>query len=97
VPAARTFARHADLSHEQRSPAPHSIRWWAYNFVLLYFAGLEWLFGLAGRLLQLAPAAVQLVPAAAAAAAAAPGVHRKHVEAERAAQDVAAAAAKRSL
>jgi hypothetical protein len=98
VPSARKFARHADLSHEQRSPPPHSIRWWASNCVLLYFGALEWLLGLAGRLLQLAPAAVQLAPAAAAAAVSAPSVHRKHVAAERAAEDLAAAAAaKRSL
>jgi hypothetical protein len=97
VPSARKFAAHADLSHKQHSPPPHSIRWWASNCVLLYFAGLQWLLGLAGRLLQLAPAALQLAPAAAAAAVSAPSVHQRHDAAERAADDVAAAAAKRSL
>lgn len=91
VAAVRKWARHADLSHEQHSPPPHSLRWWASNCLLLYFAALQWCWGLGGRLLQLA------VPAAAAAAVSAPRVHGKHVQAERRAEMQAAAAAKRSL
>jgi hypothetical protein len=58
--------------------------------MLLYFAALQWLLGITGRLLQLAPAA-------AAAAVSAPSVHRKHVAAERAAEDVRAAEEKRMM
>jgi hypothetical protein len=94
VDSVRKYARQADLSHPQRSPPPHSIRWWASNCLLLYFAALQWVVGLAGRLLP-------LVPAAAAAAVSAPSVHRKHVAAERAAEEdsytVMAAEAKRNV